>query len=67
MDVVVKDARLEVTNNVFLDGTKAGFAKCPQGCLAAKFPPAFADWNKNPTYTRLSQDWYWWEQVGSDF
>ncbi len=67
IDVSRRAARIEVTDNAFLGGTKAGFARCPQGCGAAKFPETWADWNRPPTYQKLAGDWFWWEQEGSDF
>lgn len=60
-------ASIEVTDNAFLGGVKAGFAVCPQGCAKVNFSPAWADWNAAPTYRRISGAWYWWEQRGSDF
>jgi hypothetical protein len=63
VDASAQSVRIEVAKMI---GTRAGFAKCPQGCIAAKFPPAFAANSQVATYKPLANDWYWWQQDGSD-
>ena len=67
IDLTGNSARIEVTSKEFFSGTKAGFALCPQGCATAKFPSAWMDWSHPTSYKKLSEDWYWWEESGSNF
>ena len=61
-----KNVRFEVTDSDFLwSGTKAGFAKCPNGCQNAEFPPVYLR-SEEPEYIQLSKNWFWWEEAGSD-
>lgn len=58
--------RFQVTDDDFFNGgTRAGFARCPQGCAAASFPPLYAK-SFPSRYLQLSRDWFWWEESGSD-
>lgn len=61
------NVRFQVTDNTFIfSGTKAGFARCPQGCAGVDFPPLFIERNSAPQTIWLSDNWVWWEQSGSD-
>lgn len=60
-----QSVRIEVTNNEFLSGTRAGFAKCPNGCPGHLSPIPWG--NSRPSYTRIAGDWYWWQQYVDTF
>lgn len=67
IEISGRNVRFEVTEDIFISGTKAGFAKCPDGCQNARFPQVWGDWSSPTKYKHLSNDWYWWEARGSNF
>lgn len=66
IEVDKQNVRFRVTDNSFMSGTWAGFAKCPSGC-AGNLSPISSENSGKPSYTHIAGDWYWWEQFVDGF